>query len=147
MIDWGARGRSVADSGIVPFAILGGIRCLVVEDHATISRKLEGLLQNAGAATDAASTVDEACHSLADRTFDLVLIDLHLHGASGIAVARHARRLAAPPIVLVITGDPDYLDLDELEALGTQVMLKINLSSNLVAIVRAMIDEHRTRES
>src|SRR6476469_6429134 len=95
--------------------LLAGVRCLIVEDHAIILHHFERLLGRAGATTESASTVGEACLALAVRAFHVVLLDLNLSGESGIAVARAARRLASPPFVLVITGDPRFADLEELE--------------------------------
>jgi len=116
---------------------------LIVEDLEHIRHGLERLLRRAGASTEAAGTVDDACLALAERVFDLVLLDLNLRGESGIEVARIARDLSSPPIVLVLTGDPKYLDIEQLEGLGTRVIMKMNVGRELVGMVRSVLDESR----
>lgn len=134
----GRPGRNTIASGV-----LQGVRCLIVEDEAVVAQPLERLLRGAGATTEVASTVGEARSALAEHIFDLVLLDLNLRGESGIEVARIARDLASPPIVLVLTGDPDFLDVERLQGLGTRVLMKMNLGGELIGIVRSVLDELR----
>lgn len=141
--DSGARTSAI--TRVDAAQMLAGIRCLIIEDHAIISHHFERLLGRAGATTESASTVEEACLALAVRAFDVLLLDLNLFGENGVAVARAARSLASPPCVLVVTGDPRFGDLEELEALGAVVMMKINVGESLIAIVRAVLDVHRAR--
>lgn len=127
------------------WAVLDGVRCLVVEDFALVSEKLEQLLRRAGATTEAASTVDAACSALAEREFDLVLLDLNLRGQNGIGVARAAYRLPSAPVVFVLTGELDFIDLEELERLGAKVMMKVNVGRELPGMLGAVLDERRAR--
>lgn len=123
---------------------LQGIRLLIVEDMKEVSDGLRRLLECAGAVAEVSSTVNEACIALTERTFDLVLLDLNLNGQNGIEVARATCSLARPPAVLVLTGDPDYLDVDELEELGTRVIMKTNLGGELVGVLRSVLDQRST---
>jgi DNA-binding response OmpR family regulator len=87
--------------------------------------------------------VEEACRALAEHTFDIVLLDLNLNEQSGIPIAEAARDLPSPPVVLVVTGDLNYLDVERLEELGTRALMKMNLGAELVGMVRSVLDELR----
>jgi DNA-binding response OmpR family regulator len=130
------------ECGVSP-CVLHGVRILIVDDMRAVSEGFERLLRPAGAVTQVAATFDEACRALADYTFDIVLLDLNLNGQSGVPIADAARGLPSPPTVVVVTGDPKYLDVERLEGLGTRVIMKINLGRELVGMVRSVIDELR----
>jgi two-component system, NtrC family, response regulator HydG len=63
-------------------------RILIVEDDETISRLLTVLLTTEGYIVRAVGSAEEAMTALADSTFELVLLDLHLPGMSGIDLLR-----------------------------------------------------------
>jgi DNA-binding NtrC family response regulator len=79
-------------------------RVLVVEAKSDNLEYLRALIESAGHECDAVSSVGEAIQRLSATSFDLVLLDLVLHDAEGIEVARHIleRRLATP--VIAISG-------------------------------------------
>lgn len=124
-------------------AALAGVCCLVVEDEPLVSRVLVQMLRRAGASPVVASTVGEGCHLLQQHKFELVLLDLNLHGENGIAVASAACGLPSPPLVFVVTGDASYLDLAALEKLGTKVLIKVALDGDLPGMVRAALEHRR----
>jgi CheY-like chemotaxis protein len=125
----------------VSSGVLRGVRILIVEDMKVVSEGLERLLRLAGATTQVAATVDEAYRALAEHTFDVVLLDLNLNEQSGIPIAEAARPLPSTPTVLVVTGDPKYLDVEKLEGVGARVVMKMNLGREIVGIVRSVLDE------
>lgn len=135
--------RGGRDGNAIAAGVLQGVRILIVEDRLDVLHGLERLLRRAGASTRTASTVGEASLALAERIFDLVLLDLNLNGENGIEVARVARDLASPPFVLVLTGDPKYLDVEQLEGLGTRVIMKMNVGRELLGMARSVLDESR----
>ena len=124
-------------------AALAGVCCLVVEDEPLVSRGLVQMLRRAGASAEVASTVGEGCLLVQQRNFELVLLDLNLHGENGIAVASAARGLPSPPLVFVITGDASYLDLAALEKLGTKVLMKVAIDGDLPGMLRAALEHKR----
>ena len=113
--------------------MLEGARILVVEDDAAINRVVCSYLEKAGAMCTAAfSGTEGLMHLAGGATFDLIVTDLMLPGASGEEVVADARGRGVPAIVLsaratvadrvdlLRIGADDYLtkpfDLEELLA-------------------------------
>ena len=77
---------------------------LVVDDEPDLVANCERLLQRIGHTSLRAHTGPDAI-ALIDRDApDLVVADLRLPGADGLAVTRHARRHVPPIPVILITG-------------------------------------------
>ena len=112
---------------------MAGARILVVEDDAAINRVVCSYLEKAGAMCTAAfSGTEGLMHLAGGATFDLIVTDLMLPGASGEEVVADARGRGVPAIVLsaratvadrvdlLRIGADDYLtkpfDLEELLA-------------------------------
>src|ERR1051325_6780643 len=131
-----SSGDASGSQSAIPIGALHGVRILVVEDKAEVSDAFVKLLRRVGALTKVATTVDEARQALALHTFDIVLLDLNLNEQSGIPVAQFARSLPSAPVVVVVTGEPGYLDVQRLEELGARVLLKINIRGDLVGLLR-----------
>ena len=62
----------------------GRLSALVVEDDAGVARTLEQLLVSTGYSVDAAPTLADARRLLAERTPDVVLLDIHLPDGNGL---------------------------------------------------------------
>jgi two-component system response regulator AtoC len=74
-------------------------RVLIIDDDSEVNRSLGVVLQTLGYQTETALTGDEGIAHLASGSFDLVLCDLKLPGASGLDVLRlHAKNV---PIILM----------------------------------------------
>ena len=112
---------------------MAGARILVVEDDAAINRVVCSYLEKAGAMCTAAfSGTEGLMHLAGGATFDLIVTDLMLPGASGEEVVAAARAAGLPVVVLsartavadrvelLRIGADDYLtqpfDLEELLA-------------------------------
>jgi CheY-like chemotaxis protein/anti-sigma regulatory factor (Ser/Thr protein kinase) len=80
-------------------------RILIVDDDRTLSHALAALLKDAGYAVDQAASGRDAVSRLDAGGFDVVLLDVGLPDISGLDVLAHARSVASPPIVLVMTAD------------------------------------------
>jgi DNA-binding response OmpR family regulator len=76
-------------------------RVLVVDDDPTISDVVRRYLERAGFVVDKASDGPAALALAADRTPDLVVLDLMLPGMSGMEVCRRLRRTSDVPIVML----------------------------------------------
>lgn len=81
-----------------------GRTILVVDDEPDLVATCERLLQRVGHASLRAHTGLEAIALIDREKPDLVVADLRLPGADGLAVARHARRQVPPIPVVLITG-------------------------------------------
>ena len=93
--------------------MLEGARILVVEDDAAINRVVCSYLEKAGAMCTAAfSGTEGLMHLAGGATFDLIVTDLMLPGASGEEVVAAARAAGLPVVVLSArTAVADRVDL------------------------------------
>ncbi len=84
------------------------LRALIVEDNAIILENLQGLLHEV-TAVDVVGTAraeQEACRWMDCRTqaCDVAIIDLFLHGGSGLGVLQHIAGYQSPPERIVLTN-------------------------------------------
>jgi DNA-binding response OmpR family regulator len=88
-----------------------GGHVLIVDDDRALRHAIASLLEAAGYTTDQAGDGPEALRTLQQRRVDLMLLDIGLPGINGLEVLAEARRLAAPPRVVMMTADdtPDSL--------------------------------------
>ena len=87
-----------------------GVRILIVEDDADINRLLERILVKAGYDTTAAFSGSEA-RLLKPQTFDLILLDLMLPGATGEELIAEIRQSSTVPIIVISAkGQEDKLN-------------------------------------
>jgi CheY-like chemotaxis protein len=66
-------------------------RVLVVDDEAAIRLTLEVILQRVGYSVTTAANGEAALGYLMQSPFDLLLLDLHLPGISGLKIAQYAQ--------------------------------------------------------
>lgn len=79
---------------------------LIVDDSATVRGDLRGVLSSAGFATTLCGTLAEARRRLAERTFDLLVLDVVLPDGDGVDLLRELRgaeRTAQLPVLLLST--------------------------------------------
>ena len=105
---------------------------LIVDDEALARSRLRTLLADLNAAT-ASHTPGAALHSVAEaataaealsclaptsgRGWDLVLLDIHMPGQDGLALAQQLRALAFAPAIVFVTAHTDHaLSAFELDA-------------------------------
>lgn len=65
---------------------------LLVEDEPIIAFALEDMLQDQGARTAFASSVEEAMELVARESFDAAIVDVNLHGSDSYELAREIVR-------------------------------------------------------
>jgi two-component system, OmpR family, response regulator len=82
-----------------------GRNVLVVDDDRTLRHAITTLLHDAGYRTDQAGDGPEALHKLQAQQIDVMLLDIGLPGMSGLDVLAEARRIPAPPRVVMMTAD------------------------------------------
>jgi two-component system, OmpR family, KDP operon response regulator KdpE len=76
-------------------------RILLVDDEASIQRAVAPLLRSRGYEVDVAGTGEEALKLVADRTPDLMVLDLGLPDLEGTEVCRRVRAASRLPIVVL----------------------------------------------
>lgn len=108
------------------------LQVLVVDDEALARSRLRTLLADCSA--PAASVGGEAANSaqamdlLQRLHFDLVLLDIHMPGADGLALARALRELPKPPAVVFVTAHAEHavaaFDVEAIDYLTKPVRLE-----------------------
>jgi CheY-like chemotaxis protein/anti-sigma regulatory factor (Ser/Thr protein kinase) len=82
-----------------------GRRILLVDDDRALRHALTALLTEAGHQVTSAGDGPDALRLLDDGLFDIVVLDIGLPSMSGLDVLAHARTLASPPRVVMMTAD------------------------------------------
>jgi two-component system OmpR family response regulator len=82
----------------------GGVRVLVVEDEAVLSRQLAAALADAGYAVDCAPDGERADFLAQTERYDAVILDLGLPKIDGLTLLRRWREAAIAFPVLVLTA-------------------------------------------
>jgi len=93
---------------------------LVVEDNEINQKVTHGLLSKAGHSVTIAACGEDALEVLGHKAFDLVLMDLHMHGINGIETIRQIRAWPDPsvsstPVIVLsalVTKDDIQASLD-----------------------------------
>jgi putative two-component system response regulator len=80
---------------------------LVVDDDEQVRRLLGRMVVDAGFCSRGAASAEEARACLAERAPDLVILDLHLPGESGLSLARELAARPEGPAVVMVSGQDD----------------------------------------
>ena len=94
------------------------VRIAVVEDDPLLGQVLARILATGGYETEVFESGDRFLASLSPFTFDVVVTDLQMEGASGIDVLKACRAGGDPPEVLVVTGHASVRTAVEAMRLG-----------------------------
>ncbi|MBI3539571.1 MAG: sigma-54-dependent Fis family transcriptional regulator [Candidatus Eisenbacteria bacterium] len=78
---------------------------LVVDDDAAIRRQLRGVLEDEGHLVTEAGDAEQALELLEARRMDVVLLDIHLPGESGLDALVKIRELAPDTGVIMVSGE------------------------------------------
>jgi two-component system response regulator AlgR len=108
------------------------MRVLVVDDEALARSRLRTLLSDCE--TPATEVVAEAAHGaealaeLQNEPVDLVLLDVHMPGIDGIALARTLADMPEPPAMVFVTAHPSHavtaFELDAVDYLTKPVRIE-----------------------
>lgn len=82
---------------------------LVIEDEVTLAQHLRGLLEGIECTVQLAHDVNQAENFVRSRRFDVILLDLQLHGVSAVDLCRRIRVTDQNVPVIVLTA---FSDLD-----------------------------------
>ena len=121
------------------------LKILLVDDEALARSRLRALLGDctAPASVVAAEAGDavQAMNALQHQTFDAVLLDIHMPGADGLALAGLIARLPRPPAVVFVTAHAGHavqaFELDAVDYLTKPVRLE-RLRQALQKVERTM---------
>jgi len=110
----------------------GKLRALIVDDEALARSRLRTLLGDCTAPTACvaaeAAHAEQAMDALRRETFDVVLLDIRMPGADGIALAQTIARMPQPPAVVFVTAHSEHavqaFDLEAVDYLTKPVRLE-----------------------
>jgi DNA-binding NtrC family response regulator len=77
---------------------------LLVDDDKNIRQTLRVSLMQQGCEVEVAESAEEAKKALQVKSFDLVLTDFKMGGATGVELVLSAKRLDSPPLTIVMTA-------------------------------------------
>ncbi len=119
---------------------------LVVEDDGEMSRLIVRLLRENGLRATAARDGREMWACLADSTYDLILLDVMLPGASGLELCRELRTRSRIPIIMVTARGDDTDRVVGLELGADDYITKPFNRRELIARIRAVLRRATTSQ-
>jgi DNA-binding NtrC family response regulator len=125
------------------------VRILVIDDERILRDSCATALQFEGYQVEVCGRGEEALEALQRRTFDIVLVDLYMSGASGTQLLGAALATNPDAIVIVVTGKPTVeTALETLRAGAWDYLPKPFTGSQLQVLVgRAAHTVHVGRET
>jgi CheY-like chemotaxis protein len=82
------------------------LKLLLVEDSEPVRSRLTQMLESDRVTLTPVATVAAAIDALA-KPHDLISVDLNLPDGSGIEIIKHAKAMAMPAVIFVLTGVPE----------------------------------------
>ncbi len=120
-----------------------GEAILVADDEPGVRESLAEVLRDAGYRVETAADGDAALAALEQQDFAVVVTDLRMPGADGLAVLRRAREISPQTVVLVMTAHASVESaVAALRAGAADYLLKPVLFDDLLAKVERLC-EHR----
>src|SRR5215467_5495863 len=128
-------------------SVAGGGSILIIDDEVAIRESLETLLEFEGYSVQSAETGEEGLARLAERPYDLVLLDFALPDRNGLAILADIRSREPRLALLMIT---DYATVDNavraIQKGATNFIQKPWDNEKLLADVRAAVARRRAEE-
>jgi two-component system, NarL family, invasion response regulator UvrY len=118
------------------------MKILIVDDHAIFREGLKRILSDdfKGATFGDAGNATEALEQLWKKKWDLVLLDITMHGRTGLDVLKEIRSLASTLPVLILSGHPEeQYAVRVLRAGATGYLTKESASRELSNAVRKLL--------
>jgi two-component system response regulator PilR (NtrC family) len=116
---------------------------LVADDEPGVRESLAEVLRDAGYAVEAAADGTAALAALVEREFGIVVTDLRMPGADGLAVLKRAREISPQTLVLVMTAHGTVeTAVEALRSGAADYILKPVVFDDLLTKV-ARLTEHR----
>ncbi|MFA5844827.1 MAG: response regulator transcription factor [Coriobacteriia bacterium] len=115
------------------------IRVLVVDDEEQIRRALRSILQARDYEVDLAETAEAALALTAERTPDIVILDLTLPGMSGFEACRRLREWYTGPILVLSVRNADDDKIAALDLGADDYLTKPFSTGELLARLRALL--------
>ncbi|MGC2109198.1 MAG: sigma-54 dependent transcriptional regulator [Candidatus Korobacteraceae bacterium] len=136
---------SRAPTGRDEFSSLGSV--LIIDDEAAIRESLETLLEFEGYSVEVASDGEEGLTRIAERPFDLILLDFALPERNGVEILREIReRDAELPVIMITAYGTVENAVNAMQAGATNFIQKPWDNEKLLADVRTAVGRRRAEE-
>lgn len=132
--------ETLDDSGAEP------VKVLVVDDDHLIRWVIARRLQDCGAIVTEAGSAEEAMQVMAHQPFDLMVSDIVLPGADGVAVLAAARAAQPRAEVFLMTAFDEVLSREEARKLGAAGLIIKRPDMGWVAEIVAAAERFRFRD-
>ncbi|WP_458174209.1 response regulator [Modestobacter lacusdianchii] len=119
---------------------------LVIEDDPRIRRIVQLTLEREGLQVTEAESGEAGLQRLAERDFDVILLDLMLPGQDGFEVCRAIRRTSNTPVIMVTARSDSHDVVAGLEAGADDYVSKPFVPKELSARIRALARRTRVPE-
>lgn len=119
------------------------MRILVADDHTVVRQGVERILQDGleDVHLGEAKSVDEVLALLRAEIWDLLILDINMHGRSGLEVLQQVQGLAHKPHVLVLSMHPeDQLAQSVIEAGASGYLTKDSAPEKLLEAVQQVMN-------
>ena len=112
---------------------------LVVDDEVQIRRALRSILQSRNFVVDEAESGEAALELTAERTPDIIVLDLTLPGMSGLDACKRLREWYTGPILVLSVRSDDSDKIAALDLGADDYLTKPFSSGELLARIRALL--------
>ena len=120
------------------------LRVLLVDDEPDHLLTLGAVLRSVAAEVKMVGHPEEALQVLAQRAYDLVILDWRLGGRSGLSLLRQMKRLYPSTPVIVLTAYPSFRSrLQAMEAGASAYISKPYEPTQLRQVVRHVVEHSR----
>ena len=116
---------------------------LIIEDDAQVRRVVAITLAREGLEAVEVGTGEEGLAMLADRSFDVILLDVMLPGQDGFETCRQIRRVSDTPVIMVTARVDSHDVVAGLEAGADDYLRKPFVPKELSARIRALVRRSR----
>jgi two-component system, OmpR family, KDP operon response regulator KdpE len=116
-----------------------GARILVVDDEPQIRRSLQVNLEGKGYAVVTAEDAEQAIQAIANRTPDVIVLDLLMPGLDGIALTQRIREHSAVPIIVLSAIGDERKKVEALELGADDYVTKPFSTEELLARIKSIL--------
>ena len=117
---------------------MDALRILIVDDEDELVSALEERLRLRGFQAQGVTTGAEALRYLAERPYDVVLLDVKMPGLGGLDVMKRIKEKQPSPQVILLTGHSSAQDAERGMTLGAfDYLMKPIKIDELVGVLRA----------
>jgi two-component system, NtrC family, nitrogen regulation response regulator NtrX len=122
---------------------------LIVDDEPGIRQSLKGVLEDEGYKTSSAQSGEACLETLAERAFDVILLDVWLPGIDGLETLQRIRDLDGAPEVIMISGHGTIETAVRATKLGAYDFLEkpLSLDKTLILVKNAIAAKRLRQEN